>query len=202
MSAFLISFAGSFLVNPLCGEPVLEVVGDPLRLLIFTVLWYLMFYSPGDHVYHLSKTKPFKIPLYVLKGMYYPKKIAAGIKHAKHIFHGNFLAYIIIATLKANGSGFMKPFARVVRGATEDIAGALESMKPSVTSKYCFLCAILYTFYPGDLAYILMAGLLITMKAGPLFEVPVDVFKPAEDKICPLIFSKREKVPEKAEKVE
>ena len=71
-----------------------------------------MFFSPMDLVYSNSKLKPVKIGLYVLKGLYYPKKIVAGIKHAKHVFHGNTLAYIVIATIKANGSGFIKPIAR------------------------------------------------------------------------------------------
>ncbi len=179
-------------MSPLCGEPVLETINDPLRLAVFTLLWFLMFYVPGDFVYTLSKVKPVKIGLYVLKGLYYPKKIVAGIKHAKHIFHGNLIAYVVVATVKANGSGFIKPVARLVRGATNDIAGCFESLKPSVTTKYCFICAVLYTLLPGDLIYILIAGLLVTMKAGPLFSLPVDVFKPFEDKVCPLVFEKRE----------
>lgn len=187
------------MVGPLCGEPILEAIGDPLRLAIFTLLWFLMFYTPGDLMYTVSKIKPVKIGLYVLKGLYYPKKIAAGVKHAKHIFHGNFIAYIVIATVKANGSGFIKPLARFVRGSTEDISGCLESMKPSVTTKYCFVCSVLYTLLGHDLIYILITGLLVTMKAGPLFSLPVDVFKPVEDKVCPLLFEKREKSSEKQE---
>ena len=84
------------MVAPLCGEPVLDAVGDPLRLLIFTVLWFLMYYTPGDIAYKGSKIFPVKVGLYVLKGMYYPKKIVAGIKHAKHVFQGNLLAHVII----------------------------------------------------------------------------------------------------------
>ena len=112
MASLLLCFAGGFLVGPMCGEPILDAVNDPLRLAIFTVLWYLMFYSPGDHFYILSKLKPLKIVMYLGKGLYYPKKIAAGVKHAKHVFSGNLIAYIIIATVKANGSGFIKPLAR------------------------------------------------------------------------------------------
>lgn len=197
MASLLTCFAGGFLVAPLCGEPVLETIGDPLRLAVFTLLWYLMFYTPGDLVYNSSKIKPVKIGLYALKGLYYPKKIVAGIKHAKHVFHGNAIAYIVIATLKANGSGFIKPVTRLIRGATEDISGCLESMKPSVTTKYCFLCSLIYVLWPHDLIYILMTAVLVTMKVGPLFSVPVDLFKPVEDKVCPLLFEKRESVEKK-----
>ena len=67
MSSLLVCFAGGFLIAPLCGEPILDAIGDPLRLAIFTILWYLMFYA-GDHFYNLSKLKPVKIFLYITKG--------------------------------------------------------------------------------------------------------------------------------------
>ena len=47
--------------------------------------------------------------------------------------------------------------------------------------------------------YSLIAGLLIAMKAGPLLSVPVDVFQPVEEKMCPLLFGQREKPTEKQE---
>ena len=39
--------------------------------------------------------------------MYYPKKIVAGIKHAKHVFHGNLIAHIVIATLKGKSTNML-----------------------------------------------------------------------------------------------
>ena len=71
----MICFAGALIVNPLCGESPLEALEDPVRIAIATVLWYLMFYSPKDVVYHISKMLPVKVPLYLIKGLYYPKKI-------------------------------------------------------------------------------------------------------------------------------
>ena len=187
----MVCFAGALLVNPLCGESPLEALEDPLRIGIATVLWYLMFYSPKDLIYILSMKFPVKVPLYLIKGLYYPKKILGGIKHAKHIFaKHNVLATILIATLKANGSGFIKPFARMARGTTSNIASCLETMKPSLATKYCLVCAIAYVLFPGDLTYIIISGLLVTMKAGPLLKIPVDGFSPVENKIAPLVFRK------------
>ena len=129
--------------------------------------------------------------------MYYPKKIVAGVKHAKHVFNGNLIAYVLIATIKSNGSGFIKPLARLVRGATEDITGCFESLKPSVTTKYCLISSVLYVILPADLTYILISGLLITMKTGPLFSVPVNDFQLVEVRISPLGFGQIEKPLEK-----
>ena len=191
VSAMVVCFAGTLLVNPICGESPLEFLQDPVRLGIATVLWYLMFYSPKDIVFQASKKFPIRLPLYVIKGMYYPKKILAGLKHAKHVLDKkNWLGAVVIATLKANGSGFIKPLARFARGSTSNLADCLESMKPSVTSKYCFVCALLYALLPGDATYIAMVGLLVTMKAGPLLNVPVDGFAVAESKLVPLVFRK------------
>ena len=184
-------FAGALIVNPLCGESPLEFLEDPLRIAIATLLWYLMFYGPKDIIYETSKILPIKTGLYLIKGLYYPKKILGGIKHAKHVFSKtNILAIILIATLKSNGSGFIKPFARFARGATENVSGCLETMKPSVTTKYCLICSTLYALLPGDLTYIIIAGLLITMKTGPLYGVPVDGFSIVENKVAPIVFRK------------
>jgi len=49
------------------------------------------------------------------------------------------------------------------------------------------LAALLFYLLPGDVTYVAVAGLFLTMKVGPLFGVPVDLFSPLENKICPLI---------------
>ena len=138
----MVCFAGAILVNPLCGgsdsSPLqvtrgensiiicesqyhqsfsIQFLEDPVRVGIATILWYLMFYSPNDFAYKASKNFGALVPLYIAKGLSYPKKIVAGIKHAKHAgidVRKNWLAGILVATLKANGSGFIKPLARSV----------------------------------------------------------------------------------------
>ena len=100
-------------MNPSIFE--FQFLDDPLRVVIASVLWYLIYFSPNDFAYTLSKKLGAKVPLYVLKGLYYPKKIVAGIKHAKHTLDKrNWLAAIVVGTMKANGSGFIKPLARLV----------------------------------------------------------------------------------------
>jgi hypothetical protein len=58
-----------------------------------------------------------------------------------------------------------------------------ESVKPSATTKYMIVCAVLYTVYPADLVYLLMVGILMSMKLAPLFGVDVDFFSKIEDKV-------------------
>ena len=39
----------------------------------------------------ISKIFPVRFVLYLIKALYYPKKVLAGIKHAGHVLPGNFL---------------------------------------------------------------------------------------------------------------
>ena len=55
------------------------------------------------------------------------------------------------------------------------------------------LCATLYTIYPSDMVYLLMTGVLISMKVAPLFDVDVDFFAKAEEKVTPFVFGQRQK---------
>merc|ERR1712008_114010 len=120
-SAMLSCFAGGLLVAPLCGEPILAALGDSTKLGIATLMWFLLYYCPQDLAYQVSKMFPVRIIMYIIKGVYYPKKVLAGMKHA---------------TL---------------------------------------------------LTYVAVAGLFLSMKVGPLFGVPVDLFSPVENMLCPLV---------------
>merc|ERR1719244_221924 len=178
-------FAGGLLVNPICGEPVLAALGDSYKLAMATALWFALYYCPQDLVYNVSKMFPVRIIMYTIKGLYYPKKVLAGMKHAQHELPGNFLAMLLVAVCKGNGSGIIKPLCRLARGVWTP--SGLETMLPSVTTKYCVLAALCLFFIPSDATYVAVAGLFLSMKVGPLFGVPVDFFSPIENKISPLL---------------
>ena len=55
------------------------------------------------------------------------------------------------------------------------------------------LSAALYTIYPSDMVYLLITGILLSMKVAPLFDVDVDFFAKAEDKVTPVVFGQRQK---------
>merc|ERR1719244_1710594 len=178
-------FAGGLLVNPICGEPVLAALGDSYKLAMATALWFALYYCPQDLVYNVSKMFPVRIIMYTIKGLYYPKKVLAGMKHAQHELPGNFLAMIVIAVCKGNGSGVLKPVCRLVRGVWRPLS--TELIVPSLTTKYCVVACLLLFFVPGDLTYVAVAGLFLSMKVGPLLGVPVDLFTPIENMICPIV---------------
>jgi trimeric intracellular cation channel len=54
VSAMLSCFAGGVLVAPLCGEPIMAAFADGIKVLIASVLWFLVYYTPHDLFYHVS----------------------------------------------------------------------------------------------------------------------------------------------------
>ena len=99
-SAMLSCFAGGLLVAPLCGEPLLGALGDSTKLGLATLLWFLLYYCPQDLAFQTSKMFPVRIIMYTIKGIYYPKKVLAGMNHAAHVLPGNFLAMVLLACCK------------------------------------------------------------------------------------------------------
>ncbi len=183
----LTCFAGGLLVSPLCGEPVLSsLLGDPARLAVATILWYLTFYAPSDAFAKVVGQTYAKVPLGLVKGLYYPKKIVAGLKHSKHVFKHSSLCAVAVAVLKGNGTGIVKPVARLARGKWA--MDGIESMRPSVTTKLCLLGAVLYLAFPTDLCYIFLASLFVGLKVVPALGYPFDPFTKLEDAVSPIIF--------------
>ena len=76
--------------------------GDSTKLGLATLLWFLLYYCPQDLAYQLTKMFPMKLMMYTIKGVYYPKKVLAGMKHAAHVLPGNFAASLLVASCKVS----------------------------------------------------------------------------------------------------
>ncbi len=87
---------------------------------------------------------------------------------------------IIVATIKGNGSGFMTPITRFIRGSWQPFENEL--VKPSTTTKLCAFAALIFTLigYNNDFAYLAIVGLFVSVKVSAIFGEPVDPFKPVE----------------------
>jgi len=67
------------------------------------IIRFLLYYCPQDLAFQFSKIFPVRIVLYLIKALYYPKKVLAGMKHAGHVLPGNFLAMLLVAVCKVSG---------------------------------------------------------------------------------------------------
>ena len=154
MATMSASFAGSLLANPLLGKPVLAAMSNEyqvrqwlycnvcsvyesvVKVMLATIIWWGVFFSPGDLVYSISKNKMVYIPTCVIKEIYRAKKIVGGMEDARKLFPENVMIILMIGTLKGNGSGFMKPITRLIIG--DWIPAKTEILKMSTTTKECF----------------------------------------------------------------
>ena len=84
--------------------------------MLASVVWWAVFYSPGDLVYSLAKNKLLYLPICVVKEIIRGKKLVGGISAARAVFPDNELIIIIIAVIKGNGSSFMKPITKLILG--------------------------------------------------------------------------------------
>merc|ERR1712080_52467 len=93
-STMLVIFAGSILANLLLGEPVLAPLKNNNQLLLSTVVWYVIFYSPFDVGYKFFKFLPIKVICAALKEIYRAKKVHDGVTHAAKLFPNAFIVVI------------------------------------------------------------------------------------------------------------
>lgn len=200
-SCMISSFAGSLLVNPLLGKPILDAFGNEYLLLVATLIYLVVYFSPLDVGYKLIKLLPIYIVVCTIKEVYRPLKIAKGLKEGAEFKPDSMFVPILIGILKGNGSGFMTPFTRVVRGVwTPD---ENEIIKASVTSKLCFLVGLAFVMIDAkfsDLVYLSAVGIFVLVKLTTVLNGPVDPVKPFEDLLFRILGHGAKEVKQEAKK--
>lgn len=183
LSCIVASFAGSIVCNPLLGKPILHAIKDENMVILVTLVYLAIFFSPKDIVYETVKLIPVYAVICTLKEILRAKKVYKGLAEGKEAMPANgslLFIPVIIAVLKGNGSGFAGPIVRLVRGNWNP--GNQEVVKPSLATKLCFLAAIALTLIPDqDFIYLAIVGLFISVKLAGVFGEPVDPFKPIEN---------------------
>lgn len=187
------SFAGSLLANPLLGKPVLAAMSNEYQVMLATIIWWGVFFSPGDLVYSISKNKMVYIPTCVIKEIYRAKKIVGGMGDARKLFPENEMIILMIGTLKGNGSGFMKPITRLIIG--DWIPAKTEILKMSTTTKECFAASFFLlghelgyiSMISLDLLYITIITCFVLIKLSGVLAASIDPFEPIEQIISTLL---------------
>jgi len=189
------SFAGSLIANPLLGKPILGALSSEFNVGLATLIWWAVFYSPGDIVYQVVTNNAVYIPICVVKEVYRAKKTWAGIGDAKKVYVDNEMIQVMIGLIKGNGSGFMKPMTKLICGTWTPQSS--EVLKMSVTSKECLVAAILLVLdqggviprpVSGDLLYLAIVGVFLSVKLSGVLAEPIDPFKPLEATVATVGF--------------
>jgi len=194
------SFAGSLIANPLLGKPILAAFSNEHLLLLATIIYLVTFFFPGDIGYKFVKLMPVYATVCTIKEIYRALKISKGLKEGASFKSDSIFIPVLIATIKGNGSGFMTPITRVVRGEWKPAAN--EIFKPSVTTKMCFIVGLALCVLDdkiNDLIYLAAVGLFVSVKLASVFGEPIDPIKPLENVLFRLLGHVSQDAKEKGE---
>lgn len=194
ISSMFSIFAGYMFSALLLGEPVLSAFKSNQTILLATAVWYLIFYSPFDVVYKLSKVLPIKLALALAKEVTRAKKVHDGVHHAAKLYPSGYLIMIIIGVVKGNGSSFLKVFERLLRGFWTP--QAMEIMQPSFATKACVVASIVFVIdkktdwisAPHSLVYFGVVCFFLYFKLSSVVLGLHDPFVPFENLICVIVF--------------
>lgn len=189
LASMIVCFGGSILANLLLGEPIITPFKDHQAILLATVVWYFVNYSPFDIVYKMAKFLPVKLIICILKETQRAHKVYHGVLVTAKLYPSSYLIIVLIGTIKGSGSGFLKNFQRLVRGIW--IPGSNEVLQPSFTLKasivasIIFLCERLnYIAIPHPLIYFGVVLFFIYFKVSSIILGIHDPFSPFENLFC------------------
>lgn len=192
LSTMLVIFAGGMLCNGLLGEPILAPLKNTPQLIVATVVWYIIFYTPFDIGYKVAKFLPVKVVFSAMKEVYRCKKVYDGVTHAAKIYPNAYVIMILIGTLKGNGAGFTKILERLIRGVWTPTA--MEFMQPSFYTKSCLAASIIFVLdkktdlisAPHALVYFGIVIFFVYFKLSSILLGIHDPFIPFENLFCAL----------------
>lgn len=192
LSSMMMCFAGSFMMHLLMGEAVIAPFKHHDDIILATLVWYLIFYSPFDLAYKAAKFLPFKIVLSVLKEVQRAHKVHSGVSHAMKIYPNAYLILVMIGTVKGAGSGIIRTFEQLVRGVWVPMNN--EILRPTFYTKACIAASIIfvlekrsgYISAPHELVYFGVVGFFVYFKLSSLLLGIHDPFMPFENLFCAL----------------
>uniref|UniRef100_A0A915JKG6 Trimeric intracellular cation channel type B n=1 Tax=Romanomermis culicivorax TaxID=13658 RepID=A0A915JKG6_ROMCU len=192
MSCMMMCFAGSFMASFLMGEPIIYPFKRHDDIILASIVWYLIFYSPFDVCYKAAKFLPLKVILSVLKEVQRAHKVHSGVAHAMKIYPNAYIVMVIIGTVKGAGSGIIRTFEQLVRGVWVPMNNEL--LRPTFYTKACVIASIMFVMekkstyinLPHEVVYFGVVIFLVYFKLSSLLLGVHDIFMPFENLFCAL----------------
>ncbi|XP_015795846.1 trimeric intracellular cation channel type 1B.1 [Tetranychus urticae] len=190
LSSMVNIYASVILANFLLGEPIIGAFKNPNQIILSTVVWYLIFYSPFDFAYKACKFIPCKVILSAMKEVIRCKKIYDGVSHASKVYPNGFIIMVIVGTVKGNGAGFIKIIERLMRGVWTP--NAMEILTPSFATKASIAASIIFIIdkktdwisVPHALIYFGVVIFFVYFKLSSMLLGIHDPFIPFENLFC------------------
>jgi uncharacterized membrane protein YeiH len=194
LSSMLLCFSGSILSNFLLGESPIKDFVHHQHLLLATLCWYLIFYSPFDIVTRLLRFVPIRLAVGVAKEIQRTKKIHDGVLATMAIYPDAYIIIVLIGAIKGCGGSLMASIDRFIRGVW--LPTQHEFLFPSFATKACFLSAIVFTLaqneflhFEHELIYLCVASMFIYVRIVTVFFKQYDPLMPFENLSSGLLFN-------------
>lgn len=100
LSSMLMCFSGSILTNFLLGESPIKDFLQHQHLLLATICWYLVFYSPIDFVASALRFLPIRILIVVAKEIHRTKRIFDGVHSTLVLYPEGYIIVVLIGAMK------------------------------------------------------------------------------------------------------
>lgn len=187
-------FAGSLLSRFLLNEPIAGAFKDNQQILIATLVWYLVFYSPADIFYKMCNLAPIRLTINILKEFHRCHKIKHGVFHAARVFPTSYFVMVLIGTINGNGSGFIRILERLCRGIWSPMEN--EFKRPTFATKASILASIVFVIekttrlisFPHVIVYTIILSIFIAYKIAHIVHGVDDRVGPLENLLCYVFF--------------
>jgi hypothetical protein len=110
----LLCFSGTILANFLLGESPIKDFLHHQHLLLATVCWYFVFYSPLDLLTRLLRFIPIRLVIGVGKEIQRTRKIYDGVQSTLALYPDGYIIVVLIGAIK--GKNELRKLNRKKRG--------------------------------------------------------------------------------------
>ncbi|XP_077966409.1 trimeric intracellular cation channel type B-A-like [Styela clava] len=139
-------YGGGMIISVCVGKPALTPLSNNQSVLMMTIVWWHIFYSPKDVIYNLLSWKPAMLVIVLGKEMIRTRKIIKGISEGVKLGRGAFPDSLLICTILgmfgACGGGFVKNAATFVRKQWNH--ETVKSIHLATVTKLSLLFSLLY----------------------------------------------------------
>lgn len=141
-SSMLFCFGGAVLSGIMLAEPPVAPLSNGTGVLLATIVWYLVFYCPGDVVYCCAALLPLRLVLTGMKEVTRTWKVLGGVTQAHSKYEDSLLVMIAIGWARGAGGGLISNFEQLVRGVWKPETNEL--LKMSYPTKITLIGAVLF----------------------------------------------------------
>ncbi|MEE6510710.1 hypothetical protein FKM82_030804 [Ascaphus truei] len=195
-SAMLYCFGGGILSSIMLAEPPVAFLSNTLNILLASIIWHMVFFSPSDLFYKCFCFLPIRLMVAGMKEVTRTWKIMSGVTHAHSHFKDAWLVMISIGWAKGAGGGLISNFEQLVRGVWKPESN--EFLKMSYPVKVSLIGAVLFTMQHAkhlpierhNLMFIYTIFLVVTKVTMMLTRSTASPFQPIEATLGRMLFSR------------